>query len=115
MAGAEDDRELRPSGSGWSALSRRAFLRRGTVTAAAVGVVASVPGLSSLLIGGTAEAPALETGAGEVEADAGGLSEPLLAQVKDLHTGEISLLQGEREVVIRNPAVARSLYTAARR
>jgi hypothetical protein len=115
MGGAEDDREMRPLGSGWGALSRRTFLRRGTMTAAAVGVITTVPGLSSLLIGGSAEAPALETGAGEAEADAGALTEPLLAQVKDLHTGEISLLQGEREVVIRNPAVARSLYAAARR
>ena len=102
------------NGRGWGDLSRRAFLRRGTLAAAAVGVVGSVPGLSGLLAGGAAEAPAVETGASEAEADVGALTQPLLAHVKDLSTGEISLFQGEQEIVIRNPAIARSLFTAAR-
>ena len=42
------------------------------------------------------------------------LSEPLVAQVKDMTTGEMSLFQGEREVVVRIPALARSLLSAAR-
>ena len=41
-------------------------------------------------------------------------AQPLLAHVKDLSTGEISLFQGEREVVIRDPALARRLFSAAR-
>jgi hypothetical protein len=99
---------------GWrGSLSRRNFLRRGTFTAAAVAVAGSVPGLSGLIAGTAAEAPAVETGVANVEGEAGILSEPLVAQVKDLSTGEISLFQGEREVVVRSPALARSLMSAA--
>jgi hypothetical protein len=84
------------------------------LTAAAVGVAGSVPGLSSLLVSGSSEAPAVAPGASEVESDAGALTQPLVAQVKDLGTGEISLFQGEQEVVVRDPALARRLFAAAR-
>ena len=104
-----------PSGGWREGFSRRTFLRRGTLAAAAVGVVGSVPGLSGLLVGGAAEAPAAESAATEAEGDLGALSEPLLAHVKDLGTGEISLFQGEQETVVRNPALARQLFTAVRR
>jgi hypothetical protein len=114
MTSSDDSSEL-PLGSGWRPFSRRTFLRRGTVTAAAVGVVTTVPGLSGLLLGAGSDAPAVDAGAGEAEADAGELSQPLLAQIRDLRTGEISLLQGEREIVIRNPGVARTLFAAAHR
>ena len=100
---------------GWrGGLSRRSFLRRGTFTAATVAVVSSVPGLSSLVAGTAADAPAVETGASDAEMDSGVLSEPLVAHVKDVGTGEISLFQGEREVLVRSPALARSLMSAAR-
>jgi hypothetical protein len=104
-----------PSGGWREGFSRRTFLRRGTLAAAAVGVVGSVPGLSGLLLGGAAEAPAAESAATEAEGDVGPMTEPLLAHVKDLGTGEISLFQGERETVIRSPALARQLLSAVRR
>jgi len=97
-----------------SGLSRRAFLAKGSLTAAAVGVAGSLPGLGGLLAGGAAEAPAAETGAAELEGDAAALEQPLLAHVRDLSTGEISLFQGEREVVVRDPALARRLVSAVR-
>ncbi|MFZ0251043.1 MAG: hypothetical protein WAL61_13935 [Acidimicrobiales bacterium] len=100
---------------GWRGnLSRRTFLRRGTLTAAAVAVAGSVPGLSGIVAGTTAAAPTVESDVNDVEDDAGVLAEPLVAQVKDVTTGEISLFQGEREVVVRLPALARSLLSAAR-
>jgi hypothetical protein len=114
MGATDDVSEPAAAGRGWGDLSRRAFLLRGTVAAAAVGVAGSVPGLSGLLAGSASEAPALETGAGEAEVEAGTLSQPLVAQVKDLNTGEISLFHGEQEIVIRNPAMARSLFAATR-
>ena len=95
-------------------LSRRNFLRRGTFTAAAVAVAGSVPGLSTLVAGTPANAPTVEAGVDDVGDDAGALSEPLIAQVKDVTTGEMSLFQGEREVVVRIPELARSLLSAAR-
>lgn len=95
-------------------LSRRNFLRRGTFTAAAVAVASSVPGISTLVASTAPEAPAIDTGVSDAASDGGALTEPLVAQVKDLDTGEISLFQGEREVVVHSPALARSLASAAR-
>ena len=111
-----DPRELSAQGTeGWrGSLSRRNFLRRGTFTAAAVAAVSTVPGLSGIVAGTTANAPTVEAGVNDVEDETGILSEPLVAQVKDVTTGEISLFQGEREVVVRIPALARSLLSAAR-
>ena len=100
---------------GWRAgLSRRNFLRRGTFTAAAIAVAGSVPGISTLVATTAADAPAVDTGVADAADDSGALAEPLVAQVKDLGTGEISLFQGEREVVVHSPALARSLMSAAR-
>jgi hypothetical protein len=96
-------------------LSRRSFLHRGAFTAAAVAVAGTVPGLSGL-VGSTApEAPVVDAGVNEAADDSGALTEPLVAQVKDVTTGEISLFQGEREVVVRLPALARSLLSAAQK
>jgi hypothetical protein len=109
--------ETQPSASQprrWDGMSRRAFLVRGSLATAAVGVAGSVPGLGSLLTTGASDAPEVEpevAGAGE---DAGAVASPLLAHVKDLATGEISLFQGEQEVVVRNPALARQLFSALR-
>jgi len=107
--------EAAPQSDGWPAgLSRRNFLRRGTFTAAAVAVASSVPGISTLVASTAPEAPAVDTGVSDVASDSGALTEPLVAQVKDLNTGEISLFQGEREVVVHSPALARGLASAAR-
>jgi hypothetical protein len=96
-------------------LSRRNFLRRGAFTTAAVAVASSVPGLSTLVATTAADAPAVDTGVSDAADEAGPLTEPLIAQVKDPGTGEISLFQGEREVVVHSPALARGLMSAARK
>jgi hypothetical protein len=100
---------------GWrGAQSRRVFLRRGTVTGAMVALAGSFPALSGLATTAASDAPAVEPEATALEGDAGAssLSEPLVAHVKDLGTGEISLFQGEREVIFRDPAIARRLSSA---
>jgi hypothetical protein len=94
-------------------VSRRAFLRSTTLTAAAVGVAGSVPGFSGLLAAGSADAPAIEAGGAEVEGDAAQLSVPVVAHIRDLSTGEMSVFQGEREVVIRDASLARRLAASA--
>ncbi len=99
---------------GHAGLSRRRFIHRGTLTAAAVGVVTSVPGWSGLLTSGMATTPAAQEDATQVDGEMGAVSQPLFAQVKDLSTGEISVFQGEREVIIRDTAVANRLFSAAR-
>ena len=104
-----------PQAGGWrEGLSRRTFLRRGTFTAAAVAVASSVPGISTLVATTTADAPAVDTGVSDAVDDSGALAEPLVAHLKDLSTGEISLFQGEQEVVVHSPSLARSLISAAR-
>ena len=111
---ADGGDENAPQTGGWRAgLSRRAFLRRGTFAAAAVAVAGSVPGVSTL-IATTADTPAVDTGLTDAADEGGALTEPLVAHVKDLGTGEISLFQGVREVTVRSPALARSLMSAAR-
>ncbi len=47
-------------------------------------------------------------------AGAANLSEPLVAHVRDLSTGEISLFNGTQEVIVRNPQLANQLARAAR-
>jgi len=102
---------------GWrGAHSRRVFLRRGTATGAFVALIGSVPGLSGLAATAASDAPAAEPDMATVEGEVADMSltQPLLAHVKDVGSGEISLFQGEREVILRDPALARRLFSALR-
>jgi len=101
--------------NGWrGAQSRRVFLRRGTVTGAMVALAGSFPALSGLVTTAASDTPAVEPEAAALEGDAGvsSLAGPLVAHVRDIGTGEISLFQGEREVIFRDPAIARRLSSA---
>jgi hypothetical protein len=99
-------------------VSRRTFLGRGSVTVAAAGLLSSIPGLSSLLGTAGADGPALDgaaaDGAAAADASAGSLTEPLVAHVRDVSSGEISLFTGTREVLIRDPQLANRLLRATR-
>jgi len=95
-----------------SEFSRRAFLTRGSIAVAAAGVVTSIPNLTSALAAGSAEAPAAE--AAVAEGGAATMSEPLIAHVRDLASGEIGLFSGEREVVFHDPTLATRLFNASR-
>ena len=95
-------------------VTRRTFLGRGSMAVAAAGVLSSVPGLSSLLSAGEAEAPAADASIAGADAGGADLAEPLVAHVRDLSTGEISLFNGTREVIVRNPQLASQLARAAR-
>jgi hypothetical protein len=114
MDSSDDDSDQAAAPSRLRGFSRRTFIHRGTLTAAAVGVVTSIPGLSGLITSGMTAAPAAEDDAGQVDGDLGAVTQPLFAHVKDLNTGEITVFQGEREVIIRDPAVANRLFSAAR-
>ena len=93
-------------------VSRRTFLGRGSMAVAAAGVLSSVPGLSGLLGAAETEAPAADASVAGADAGAADLSEPLVAHVRDLSTGEISLFNGTREVIVRNPQLASQLACA---
>src|SRR5579875_1744809 len=90
-------------------LSRRTFLTRGSL-AVVVGSAAAVPGLGSLLAEAPEDSPEVESGLTDAEAEAAADSGPVVAHVSDLRSGEISLYQGENEVVIKDPALATRLF-----
>jgi hypothetical protein len=95
------------SGSG---LSRRLFLRRSSLTVVAAGVASALPALPSVVTAAEEEAPAAEAEVGEGESMTG----PLIAHVKNLQSGEVSLFSGDREINILDRGLAARLFNAAR-
>jgi hypothetical protein len=86
-----------------SSTSRRDFLILGAGSAAVVAAGLEV----------TTPAPVLPAD-GKVSVGAGPLSGSLVAHVKDLRGETISLLIGEREIVVRDAALVARLASAAR-
>ena len=95
-----------------SEFSRRVFLTRGSIAVAAAGVATSIPNLTSALAAGETEAPAAESAV--ADGASATMSEPLIAYVRDLATGEIGLFSGEREVVFHDSTLATRLFNASR-
>ncbi len=98
-----------------SEVSRRVFLKGGSAAIVAAGAISAMPGLPALI--GTAETqgPA-DVGAAEgavAEADSTlSMSEPVVAHIRDLATGEIGLFSGTREVTVLDPGLAARLLRA---
>jgi hypothetical protein len=96
--------------------SRRSFLRSGSAAVVAVGALSAIPGLPALI--GTAEtqgpADAAAADAAVTESESATLSEPLVAHIRDLNTGEIGLFSGTREVSLFDPQLAARLARAIR-
>ena len=89
--------------------SRRQFLKRSSAVAAAAGVAAAVPA-------GAAKAL---TGTGSTEKDQplpedASVDVPVVAHVRDVRKGLVSLYTGEREITIKNRRLAAALYHATR-
>ncbi len=100
-----------------SGLSRRVFLKSGSAAIVAAGAITALPGLPAVTDAvesqGPADAGATESALTEAESSAVA-TEPLIAHVRDLATGEISLLTGTREVTVLDPKLAASLVRALR-
>jgi hypothetical protein len=100
-----------------SELSRRVFLKGGTAAVVAAGAVSALPALPALVGSAEAQAPtdvgAAEAAAADAESVAP-MTEPLIAHVRDLATGEISLFSGTREITLLDPRLAESLARAVR-
>jgi len=86
-------------------LSRRRFLGS-SFGVAVVGAIAVVPGLASAL---------KLTAAGPADLTQANLAGPLVAHVRDLSSGEISLLVGTEHVIEKDRDLAARLYAAAQR
>jgi hypothetical protein len=100
-----------------SEVSRRVFLKGGSAAIVVAGAVSSIPGLPALVgameTQGPADAGATEAALTEGESSAV-MSEPLVAHVRDLATGEIGLFTGTREITVLDPKLAASLVKALR-
>jgi hypothetical protein len=100
-------------------VSRRVFLRNGSLGAAAVAFVGSVPGLSGLVTGVSTDSQALPATVGDAEAGtaggvAGEVGSPVIAHVTDAASGEVSVYVGEREIVTRDPNLVAHLLRITR-
>ena len=123
MGDAEQDLDAseiidEPTNGLLSGFSRRLFLRGSVALAAAGAAVATVPGLSGALAATENEAPGVEDAASSagIEGSAAGTSSfagPLIAHVKDLQTGEMSLFFGEKEITVNDPGLASRLAGTA--
>ena len=92
-------------------LSRRMFLKQGSVAVAMAGVATSMPLLSEAAAG----PPASEATTAASEIPEGfQLTEALVAHVRDLASGDIHLFVGERQVVLKDPGLARAIFHATR-
>jgi len=100
-------------------VSRRVFIRNGSLGAAAVAFVGSIPGLSGLVAGGAADSQAVPAAVGDAEgATAGGVvgevGSPVVAHITDAASGDVSVYVGERQIVTRDPNLVAHLLRIAR-
>jgi hypothetical protein len=93
-----------------SGLSRRLLLTRGSLGVVAAGVMSAMPALPAATNAAETEAPDASAMVSESEE----LEGPLLAQVKNLQTGEVSLFSGAREISIIDRGLAARLFNAAK-
>ncbi len=89
-----------------NSLSRRTFLSLSSASVALAAAVAAIPGAATVL----RQPPATASWNPGANLDA-----PLIAHVRDLNSGEISVLVGTQEVVHKDVDLARRLYAVARR
>jgi hypothetical protein len=88
--------------------SRRQFLKRSGAVAAAAGVAAAVPATAAkaLTKSGT------EHDAEPALPDDKSVDVPVVAHVRDVRKGLVSLYTGEREITVKNKRLAAALYHA---
>jgi hypothetical protein len=91
-------------------LSRRVFLKRGSVAVAMAGLATSTP----LLTEAASQSPSLDAGVTSALPEGAQLSEPVVAHLRDLTTGEINLFVGSRQVVLNDPKLAHAIFRASR-
>ncbi|HEY1740466.1 MAG TPA: hypothetical protein VGI86_17265 [Acidimicrobiia bacterium] len=97
--------------------SRRQFLKRSSAVAAAAGVAAAAPATAArALSGGSARASNQSAAGADVPAlpDDDSVNVPVVAHVRDVRKGLVSLYTGEREVIVKNRRLAAALYHASR-
>ncbi len=92
--------------------SRRGFLAAGGIGAAAAGAGLFAPGVAQAAEPAAATTRALP---GRTAAGVPAVAGPIVAHIQDVTTGEISVMVGERAVVLRDPALVAALARAVAR
>jgi hypothetical protein len=87
--------------------TRRGFLKQTSVSLATLGVLTTVPLAASPEVTDVAVSDAAMA-----ELSAAELAGPLIAHVRDLAAGEISLLVGTQEIIYRDPELVLRLLRA---
>jgi len=85
-----------------SKMSRRSFLQKTAVGAAAVGAMSAAPTILKM------------TENVQASPAAGDLNSPVMAYVKDATTGTVVVMWGTQEIVTRDPGLANRLTLYAR-
>jgi hypothetical protein len=93
------------------------FLKGGSAAVVAAGAISAIPGLPALVgvadTQGPADVGAAETAVTDVESSSS-MSEPIVAHLRDLSTGEIGIFSGTKEITVLNPQLAASILKATR-
>lgn len=92
--------------------TRRTFLARGSLGVALASALALVPGLGAAL---RLPLGPVTSGTRPSIASMASTAEPLIVHVRDVSSGEITLLFGTKRVIYRDADLAARLYAAAGR
>ncbi len=88
--------------------SRRQFLKRGSAVAAAAGVAAAVPASAAKALSSSHTSHEPE----KALPNDSSVDVPVVAHVRDVRKGLVTLYTGEREITIKNRRLAAALYHA---
>ncbi len=89
-------------------LTRRGFIGQTTASVATIGILATVPTLAA-----TPEmTDAVTSDAAAAELSSASFAEPLVAHVSDLASGEVTIMVGTREVLLRDTDLVMRLLKA---
>lgn len=89
-------------------LTRRGFIGQTTASVATIGILATVPTLAATPE--MTDTLASDTAAAELSTTS--LAEPLVAHVSDLASGEVTIMVGAREVILRDTDLVMRLLKA---
>ena len=91
-------------------LTRRGFIGQTSASVATIGVLAAVPGLAA--VNEMADAVASDSAATELSTTT--FSEALVAHVSDLASGEVTIMSGTKEFILRDTDLVMRLLKAVR-
>ena len=89
-------------------LTRRGFIGQTTASVATIGILATVPTLAA----SPEMTDAVTSDAAAAELSSTSFAEPLVAHVSDLASGEVTIMVGTREVILRDTDLVLRLLKA---